>query len=218
MTTSTRRQTCGTLHTELTEMMNAFAAKHGLVVSGPIKGGYATNGPVGFNFRIALGEAAGESSAVSAAMVNHLVRGLSHQYDKDLLTEAFSANELYLMSQNHFGKVTGWNVKGRTSPLQYQLISLNGDPCQPKNYKTRNMTGLACRANLSSAIDLQVGDSCFVDYTSENPDDADDQSGFYAATVVSLGKKGATITYQNVPEAGQHVVPYAELIVKMRSI
>lgn len=130
---------------------------------------------------------------------------LGKRYDYAEIKAAFSAKALFILGPQSFGLISGWDNEG-TSPLLFTQVAKGGNPCRAKDLKAKVGAMVGIRGDmLESAAHLKAGDLVYVDYTPADPEtnDPEDQPGWYAARIVKIGVKGLTVTFANVPEAGE---------------
>lgn len=221
---TSRRQTCNALSTELNVLLAEFAQKHGLALT-PVRGSYRTTGQEQYLFKIELNEAGddvvegGLADAVAATVARGLMARDPLAYPKgagEVLEAAGRAGRLFKFGAEIFGPITGWNSRAPKSPLQFNEVSASGEPTgRTRPFKTRDFRAdtIGIPASFSPALDVQVGDPCYVDY--EGSDEEGDEQGYYGATIISLDKDEATVKYGNGVEGP---VAFDRLIIRPRFI
>lgn len=158
-------------------------------------------------------KAPAKSTKVNAA--NNLAGAFSHRYRYDEIKEAFVAKALFIFGPNSFGPVTGWNTE-QGSPVMFDQVSKMGDPLKkPKALLAKPGAMVGIRGDyMESADHLEQGSLVYVNYEPADPEanDPEDQPGWYAAYVVKVGKAGVTVTFANVPEAGEHRYRWPDMV------
>ena len=147
---------------------------------------------------------------------NNIAGALSHRYPYDLLRAALAVDQLFVMSHVAFGPVTGWRYKGE--PLAYQIVARDGDPCKPKAATAKLGARFGARGDLvTDHSHLKVGDFAYVRYEPDDPetDDPEDQPGYYCVRIARIGRLGLTVTFANVPEAGQFRYHWIDTVVEL---
>lgn len=146
--------------------------------------------------------------------ISQIIALLSIRYAPALLREILEGDQLFMVEESYFGPVTGISERERR-PIAFDLVSHLGEPQTAVPHQVSIWPMFGCRVSQVIEIDLRPGDCCYLDYTSDHPDDPEDQSGFYRVNVLAVRAKQATVSYVNHPYAGKVTVTYDKLIARL---